>query len=121
MYYQHLPLYLKLTTLLKSLYTIVHHLSKEYKFSLGSEIISQNWELIDLFVEAQTNSEPAEKAQVNKARVIKQLSLAFDRFKIRIRFLGELKLVSLGQLASLNKRLEEIGKMIGSWQKHISK
>lgn len=53
MFYQNMPLYLKLLNLLKTEYLIVKSLPKEYKFSLGQDIINRNWELIDLFIAAQ--------------------------------------------------------------------
>jgi len=55
MYYQNLPLYLKLINLLKVLYQVTHNLPKEYKYGLAQDILSQNWKLIDLFIEAQTS------------------------------------------------------------------
>jgi len=110
MYYQNLPLYLKLIVLLKQLYQITHQLPKEYKFSLGQDLVNKNWKLIDLFIEAQTCPE-------NKIQTIAALSRDFDRLKVRIRFLSELKLISLGQTAALNSETNEIGKMIGNWLK----
>jgi len=110
MYYQNLPLYLKLNVLLKKLYLIIHQLPKEYKFSLGHDLVNKNWLLVDLFIEAQTGTE-------NKIKTIAIISRNFDQLKIRIRFLSELKLISLGQYTELNLITNEIGKMIGSWMK----
>ena len=112
-----MPLYLKLVNLLKLEYVIFHNLPKEYKFSLGQDIIDHNWELIDLFMEAQSKNIVSQRK--DKTGIIKKIDREFESLKLRIRFLTELKLVSLGQSAQLNGYLTEIGKMIGSWLKNV--
>ncbi len=116
MFYQNIPLYLKLIQLLRSEYTIVHNLSKEYKYSLGQDIITRSWELVDLFMSAQFMNAATERGRKNN--IIIELDLRFEELKLRIRFLSELKLISLGQTAALNDSMVEIGKMIGSWRKN---
>jgi hypothetical protein len=116
MYYQNLPLYHNLIRLLNKLYKIVHQTPKEYKFTLGQEVIRLNWKLIDLFILAQSQS----NNKTIKKETVSQLSLTFNRFKIRLRFLVELKLISLGRAAEIHKQTEEIGKMIGSWNKKLA-
>lgn len=110
MYYQQLPLYLKLVNLLKIFYPLVHELPKEYKFSLGQDIINRNWELLDLFILSQTAP-----SGPTKLETIKKLNREFDLFKLRVRFLSELELISLGQSTVLAADIVEIGNMIGSW------
>lgn len=116
MYYQNLPLYLKLIHLLKTEYPIVHQLPKEYKFSLGEDILKRTWELVDLFILAQTTNQL--DREMSKIQIIKRLNQQFDSLKLRIRFLSELKVISLGQSVQLSEALVEIGKMIGSWVKN---
>jgi hypothetical protein len=108
-----MPLYLKLTFLLKELYQISHHLPKEYKYSLGSDIVNKNWELIDLYTTAQIGFVK------DKKEIVSQLLICFEIFKLRVRFLSELRLISLGQASAINETVAEIGKMIGSWNKNI--
>lgn len=115
MFYQNMPLYLQLIELLKIEYAYVHNLPKEYKYSLGSDVTIITWKLIDLFIEIQTISRKAEEKRLK----IEELAVEFDKLKLRIRFLSEIKLISLHQVSHLNKLLVEIGKMIGSWQKHV--
>lgn len=115
MFYQNMPLYLKLINLLKKEYSFVHQFPKEYKFSLGQDIIQETWSLIDLFIEAQIISQTQRQM---KLAIIKKMDYQYDLFKLRIRFLSELKLISAGQSAALNEHTVEIGKMIGSWLKN---
>jgi hypothetical protein len=116
MFYQNMPLYLQLLGLLRIEYTIFPNLPKAYKFSLGQDIINRTWNIIDLFIMAQTTS--YKEGEDAKSLVVEQISQQFDCLKLRIRFLTELKLISLGQSAYMATHLVAIGKMIGSWQKH---
>ncbi len=118
MFYQHLPLYLKLTLLLKLLYQVVHHLPREYKYTLGQETINQNWRLLDLFVAAQSFGKSRLDLE-RKIDAINQMSLTHNCFRLRIRFLAELQLISLGQVAQIDDYLNEIGRMIGGWKKQV--
>ena len=115
MFYQNMPLYLQLLELLKIEYAYVHNLPKEYKDSLGASIIDITWALIDLFIEAQTTyrNQEAKKSKING------IACKFDQLKLRVRFLSEIKLISLHQATYLNELLVDIGKMIGGWQKNV--
>lgn len=115
MFYQNMPLYLQLIELLKIEYKYVHNLSKEYKFGLGTAIIEITWKLVDLFIEAQTYC----RNQELKRAKVEELAGAFDKLKLRVRFLSEIKIISLHQATHLNELLVGIGKMIGSWQKNV--
>ena len=110
-----MPLYLQLIDLLKIEYAYIHNLQKEYKYSLGEDVIHITWDLIDLFIEAQTNGYNSQE----KKKIISEIVRKFDSLKLRIRFLTELKLISLHQTTHVNELLVGIGKMIGSWQKNV--
>lgn len=110
-----MPLYLQLIDLLKIEYAYIHNLQKEYKYSLGEDVIRLTWNLIDLFIEAQTNGCNC----TEKKKIISEIAQKFDSLKLRVRFLTELKLISLHQTTHINELLVGIGKMIGSWQKNV--
>jgi len=112
MFYQNMPLYLQLLDLLKTEYSYVHNLEKEYKYSLGEDILKITWKLVDLFIEAQTNHQ-------EKRLIVQEIIHKFDCLKLRVRFLTELKQISLQQTTFINGQLVNIGKMIGSWQKNV--
>jgi hypothetical protein len=44
------PLYLSIYKLILYLYNIVHNLPKEYKYSIGSDIINICWKTLDLVI-----------------------------------------------------------------------
>lgn len=112
MFYQNMPLYLQLLDLLKTEYSYVHNLEKEYKYSLGEDILKITWKSVDLFIEAQTNHQ-------EKRLIVQEIIHKFDCLKLRVRFLTELKQISLQQTTFINGQLVNIGKMIGSWQKNV--
>lgn len=110
--FQQLPLYNKLYIFLKILYKTVHNIPKEYKYSIGNEILLISWKCLDLFLEA--NALPNEK----KYGVISKLSLEFDKVKIRLRMMQEIRIISLGEYTHFQENyLQEIGTMIGGWLK----
>ena len=107
-----LPLYLKLYQLIKFLYETVRSFPKEYKYTLGEEILSLAWECLDLVLEANSCSGR------EKSLKISQLSVCFDKFKIRLRMAQEIKLLSERKFVHLQTYyLKEIGEMIGGWLK----
>jgi len=110
--YQHLPLYLKTYQFIKFLYGMVRSFSKQYKYTLGENILGLGWRCLDLTLEA--NSLPNEK----KHPKILELSIAFDKLKIRIRMAQELNLISEKQFAHIQTYYaKETGEMIGGWLK----
>ncbi len=115
MFYQNMPLYIQLIELLKTEYIYVHQLPKEYKYSLGDEIVKISWKIMDSFIIAQTCGRNNEQ----KRSEILKINQLFDSLKLRIRFLTELKLISLKQTSYLNEQLVSIGKMVGNWQKNV--
>lgn len=116
MFYQSMPLYLRLTELLQVEYRLVANFPKQYKYSLGQDMIAMTWKMLDLFITAQTY--PATKKQ-EKLENIQLINQQHDCLNLRIRFCGELKLISLKQQSRLNESSTEIGNMIGSWLKHV--
>lgn len=105
-------LYRKFYGLTKHSYRLVQHFPKQYKYTLGENILSLHWQCLDLVMEANA----ADKR--GKAGKIEELSLEFDKLKLRLRMAQEVEIISAGQFAHLQTTyLNECGKMIGGWQK----
>ena len=110
--YQHLPIYIKFYQLVKFLNEVVRNFPKHYKYALGINILSLGWKCLDFILEA--NSLPNEK----KYQKILELSITFDKLKIRLRMAQELNLISAGQFAHIQTYYaKELGEMIGGWLK----
>lgn len=108
--YQQLPIYLKIYQFLKFLNETVRNWPKHYKYALGNNILALSWKCLDLVLEA--NGLPNEK----KYQKIKELSVNFDKLKIRIRMAQELNLISIGQFTHIQEYYaKETGEMLGGW------
>jgi hypothetical protein len=91
---------------------MVRNFPKQYKYTLGENILGLGWRCLDLVLEA--NSLSNEK----KCSKILELSITFDELKIRIRMAQELNLISERQFAHIQTYYaKEIGEMIGGWLK----
>jgi len=107
---QNLPLYLKIYQLIKFLYERVRNFPKQYKYALGKDILRLSWRCLDLVVEA--NAMPGR----GKREKLLELSIAFDKLKIRLRMAQELNLISQRQFVHIQTvYIKEIGEMIGGW------
>lgn len=109
---QQLPIYLKLYQLIKYLYQRKNNFPKEYKYTLGEEIMELAWKCIDLFLEANAlpNSEKRQK--------ISELSNVFDKLKLRLRMSQEIGIITERQFIHIQEQfVGEIGTMIGGWSK----
>ena len=108
--YQNLPIYIKTYQFIKFLYGMVRNFPKQYKYTLGQNILGLSWRCLDLILEA--NSLPNDK----KYQKILELSGFFDKLKVRLRMAQELNLISIGQFTHIHVYYaKEIGEMIGGW------
>jgi len=109
---QHLPLYLKFYQLTKYLYERTRNFPKQYKYTLGQNILDLSWACLDLLVAANVLSREKKYAK------ILELSIAFDCLKVRLRMAQEIGSISTKQYVHIQSfYLKEIGEMIGGWLK----
>lgn len=112
---QRLLLYYKFYELIKFLYSVIRNFPKEYKYTLGGNILRLSWQCLDLVIES--NSLPNQE----KHPKILELSIIFDKLKIRIRMAQEINLISKKQFIHIQiNYFKEIGDMIGGWLKWSS-
>lgn len=108
---EELPLYHKTYGLTKYLYETVRNFPKEYKYSLGADMLALAWQCIDLILAA--NSVP----NTEKRDSIGRLDATHTRLMLRVRMAQEIHVLSPGQFAHLEEQyLLEIGRMIGGWK-----
>jgi hypothetical protein len=112
---QHLLLYFKFYQLTKYLYERVRNFPKQYKYSLGQNILDLSWSCLDLLVAANAFS------REEKHLKVVSLSIAFDCLKVRLRMAQETGALSVKQYVHLQSfYLKEVGEMIGGWLKWSS-
>lgn len=98
--------------LTKLLYKTVHSMPKEYKFTIGQDIIDLCWKCLDKYFEI--NSLENEKKIIE----IKEISKYFDKLKCRLRMTQEIGAISEKHFVHLQENyLFSIGDQIGGWQK----
>jgi len=113
--YLHLPLFIKTYEFIKLVYRIIRQFRKEYKHTLGAELQTIVWQVLDEIIVA--NSLPVG----DRAQSFDKISWLFDKFKIRFRLAFELGLINANKFSVAQKEIEEIGKMIGGWRKWVGK
>lgn len=86
--YNHLPIYNVAFGLLKELYIRVPKLNKQYKYTLGSDLISANTECIKYIIKA--NSLPV----FGRKEILEELVWKIEEIIIMLRITEELKLFS---------------------------
>ena len=89
---------------------MVKNFPKQYKYTLGENILKLAWGCLDMVLEA--NLLPNEK----KYQKIKELSTIFDKLKVRIRMAQELNLISVKHFSHIQTYYAKgVGEMIGGW------
>ncbi len=109
--FSHLPLFISTYDFIKLVYRLVGQFRKEYKYTLGAELETLIWQMLDEII--RTNSLPNDLKKAG----IQKISLLFDQFKIRFRLAFELGLMTDKKFSLAQRLAGEIGKMIGGWQK----
>ncbi|HNU76483.1 MAG TPA: four helix bundle protein [bacterium] len=102
-------IYTKFLNFQKYMYVAIHSFPKEYKFSLGQQIIDKSWETMDIAISANLAE--------NKDKYIEITNLlnSFDKLKTRIRMAHELKVINDKKYAYILKHIVSIEKDILNW------
>lgn len=102
-------LYLAVYKLIRYLYTLIKNFPKEYKYTLGDDILKLAWATLDCIVTANAFPNSQKKDYILKA------SITFDKLKFRLRLAHEIKIVSTKQEAFLIEQGVQIDKMLKGW------
>jgi hypothetical protein len=86
---------------------------KKDKYTLGSKCEMYIIETLELLLAAGNSP------RMEKMTYIKQANIKFDTLKIFIRLAQDVKMIDEKKYLELQKRIQEIGRMIGGWQKSV--
>ncbi len=91
------------------MYSLVHNFPKEYKYTLGKDILDMSWKTLDFVILTNTieNKE--------KYKYIEKTIALFNSLKYRIRIGYELKIISSKQYSFILKQAVQINKMLKGW------
>lgn len=107
---EYLSIYLKTYQLIKFLYIRIRSFPKEYKYTLGEEILRLAWKCIDDIIEANVLSDNKKHFKIS------ELSSSFDKLKARLRLAQEINLISIKQYSYIQAYyMKKIGEEIGGW------
>ncbi|MEK7537145.1 MAG: four helix bundle protein [Patescibacteria group bacterium] len=90
-------------------------MDKLTRFGLGAKIESLFIETIQNIFIASRKTKPDKLIYLNKA------SDSFDILKFLFQIMWELKLLNSKQYIALSIKLEEVGRMLGGWQKKTTR
>ena len=88
----------------------VEKLPRSYRLTLGDRMINSSLDLYLLLVEAQYSRD--------KRRILKQANLELEKLRHLLRLSQELTDLSLKSYHYICAELDQVGKMIGGWQKN---
>lgn len=110
---QEIPIIVKTYNLYKIYYGYLELFPKKDKYALGKKCEEQIIELLELILTAKSAPQDKKKTAINQA------SVKLDMLKIFIRLGQDLKLLDQKKYLKIENYLQEIGRMIGGWQKSI--
>jgi len=84
---------------------------KSYRFTLAASIQNEGLELLKCLIAARNNLE--------KSQNLKRTDVQLETLKILLRIAQETKCLSFKKYEHGVKLLEEIGRLLGNWQKNI--
>ncbi len=108
-----LPIIRKLTDLYKLFYRYRELFPKKDKYTLGNTCEQYIISTLEYLLAAGNAS------KIEKKPLIQQANLKFDALKFFIRISHELKLLDDKKYLALQTIIQEIGRMLGGWQKSL--
>jgi hypothetical protein len=110
-----LPVLQKLTDAYKLWHNYLPHLPKLVKYSLAEKINILFTDVIELILTAGFTTKEYKPALIQKA------SIKLDTLKYFLQLAWELKALDNKQFAAISDSLVETGKMLGGWQRQVTK
>jgi hypothetical protein len=109
-----IPIIKKVYELYKTFYAYSKLFPKKDKYVLGSRCEEYIIATLELLLAA--SSAPRSEKQV----FIRQANIKFDALKIFVRIANEIKMIDNKKYLILQKQLQEIGRMLGGWQRSLN-
>ncbi|MEA2103028.1 MAG: diversity-generating retroelement protein Avd [Candidatus Cloacimonadota bacterium] len=84
---------------------------KKYKYTLGDRILSIKLDILENIIDAKYSGK-------KKSYFLRKANLQLEKLRFLIRLSKDLQCISIKQYEQTAKRINEIGKMVGGWEKH---
>jgi four helix bundle protein len=113
-YNDNLPVIKKIYELYKNFYGYSKLFPKKDKYTLGNKCEMYILSVLELLIAAGSASKN------EKIGFIRKANIKFDTLKIFLRLGNEIKMLDDKKYLVLQKQIQEIGRMIGGWQKSFN-
>lgn len=87
-------------------------LPRDLKFVLGDRMVATTYDVLDLLLEAKYSRQ--------KGPLLAKANIALERLRFQVRLCAEERLISLRQYEFVAGLIDEVGRMLGGWLKHLS-
>lgn len=109
-----IPIIKNLYELYKVFYSYSVLFPKKDKYTLGAKCEMYIITTLELLLEASC------AYREEKLELIKKANAKFDALKLFIRLLKDLNIIDSKKYLELQKQIQEIGRMLGGWQRSLS-
>jgi hypothetical protein len=84
---------------------------KKFKFTLGDRITLTQLDILDQLIEARFNRK-------RRGHYLRQANINIEKLRYLVRLSKDLQCLSLKEYEHAARKLQEIGKMVGGWEKY---
>ncbi len=84
---------------------------KKYKYTIGDRITNSMLEILEAVIEAKYSSK-------KKYHFLRRANLLLEKLRFLIRLSKDLQCINLKSFEYSSKQINEIGKMVGGWEKY---
>ncbi len=91
----------------------VEHFPRSYRFSVGDRIVSNGLDLLLTLVQSAYTAD--------KARLLESASARTNSLRYLLRLAKDLRLINIDSYGYSTGCIEEIGRMVGGWQKAVAR
>jgi len=109
-----IPLIKKLYELYKTFYKYSALFPKKDRYALGVKCEMHIIATLELILEAGSAS------RAEKLALIKKANVKFDALKLFIRLLKDIAIIDAKKYIEIEKQIQEIGRMLGGWQRSLN-
>ena len=109
-----IPVIKKIYELYKNFYLYSKLFPKKDKYTLGSRCEITSLKRLRLCLVRR------QRAEHKKLSLIKKANVKFDALKVFIRLANDVKMIDDKKYLALQKQIQEIGRMIGGWQRSLN-
>ena len=85
---------------------------KKYKYTLGERITSCLLDILESIIEAKYSSK-------KKGHFLRRANLDLEKLRFLLRLSKDLQCLNIKSFEFAAKKIDEIGKMVGGWEKYV--